>query len=209
MEDSQVERHDSYLRHLPTGRVVEMPPKDAVVGWEIFPFTYEGLTPVHLDEPVFPEPPRAGEDDPRDCGACGRTDGVIWSDDDWQVLGVPTTSLPAILVLEPRGHHDFADLPSPLLAGLGPMLARLEEALMAVPGTGRVHFNKWGDGSAHLHFFAFARPAGMRQLRGSCLFLWDDILPDLPDQVLAEHLAIASAVLVRSGGTDHLAARSG
>lgn len=199
------DRHREYLRHLPTGRHLEMPPKDSIVGWEIFPFSYEGLQIVPLDEPQLPEPPRIGEEGPDDCPACQDREGWIWSDEDWFVRGFPHTALPAVLMLMPRDHFDFADLPDRLLAGLGPMLRRLGDALHRLPGTGRVHFNRWGDGGAHLHWFAFSRPAGMRQLRGSCLFLWDDVLPNLPDDVVATNLATVSAALAESGGHDHLA----
>lgn len=193
-------RHDAYLRHLPTGQPVPMPPRDSIAGWEIFPFAYEGLSVVDLQEPRLPEPEREGEDGPEDCGACNDQSGRIWADDDWFVSAVRATSLPAVVSLQPQLHADFADLPETLLAGLGPMLRRLESALMAVPGTGRVHFNKWGDGGAHLHWFAFARPAGMQQLRGSCLFLWDDVLPDLPPEVVSTNVFAVADELAAGGG---------
>ena len=37
-----------------------------------------------------------------------------------------------------------------------------------------------GDGAAHLHIFFFARPAGFTQLRGTCMAIWDDLLPAAP-----------------------------
>lgn len=202
--DAETARHREYLRHLPTGQDLPMPPRDSIAGWEIFPFTYEGLAVVPLAEPQFPEPPRHGEHGPADCTACNDDSRWIWADDDWSVTGLRDTSLPAVVMLQPRIHVDSPDLPDHLLAALGPMLRRIERALTAVPGTGNVHFNKWGDGGAHLHWFAFARPAGMRQLRGSCLFLWDDVLPDLPDDVVATNLATVAAHLAADGGTSRL-----
>lgn len=205
VERPELGRHADYLRHLPTGLELDMPPNHSIVGWEIFPFTYEGLSIVPLDDPVLPEPPRNGESGPEDCFACSDQSGWIWADDDWFVTAMRATSLPAIVSLQPREHLDFSDLPDRLLAQLGPMLRRLERALMALPGTGRVHFNKWGDGGAHLHWFAFARPAGMQQLRGSCLFLWDDLLPNLPDEVVDANLSSIADHLASQGGQSRLA----
>lgn len=68
-----------------------------------------------------------------------------------------------------------------------------------------MHLNKWGDGGAHLHWVAIARPAGLQRLRGSCLVLWDDVLPNLPEDRHRANLAAVAAALATDGGRDHLA----
>ncbi len=70
------------------------------------------------------------------------------------------------------------------------------EALDAI---GRVHLYKIGDGGAHLHAFLMARPAGMLQLRGSCLTLWEEMLPELPADDAAAILAVAVDALAELG----------
>jgi diadenosine tetraphosphate (Ap4A) HIT family hydrolase len=73
--------------------------------------------------------------------------------------------LPAVVLLQPRGHYDLADLPAARSAELGPLSQRVERAVLAVDGVARVHVNRWGDGGAHLHFWLPARPAGPRAHR--------------------------------------------
>jgi hypothetical protein len=77
-----------------------------------------------------------------------------------------------------------------MAAELGIMLARIERAVRAVPGVGRVHVCRWGDGSEHLHWWFMARPARLHQLIGSFAAIWDDVLPPLPDEVWRDNLAI-------------------
>ena len=69
-------------------------------------------------------------------------------------------------------------------------------------GVGRVHVNKWGDGGAHLHVFFLARPAGMLQLRGSNLALWEEMLPRVPEEESRAALrAVGDALLAYGGRT--------
>lgn len=165
-------------------------------GWEIFPFENDGLTAKVLDPPAWPEPDRNGEHGPDGCYVCGDTEPPLWSDDRWLVRAPrEPMAIPACVTLSPVAHHDLADLPPDLASELGPMLQRVERAIYSIGGVGRVHVNKWGDGGAHLHMFLLGRPAGMWQLRGSCLPLWDDILPKLdPATWDNNHLAIADAL---------------
>ncbi|GAB3663968.1 hypothetical protein GCM10027589_27840 [Actinocorallia lasiicapitis] len=168
-----------HLAHFPIGR--DIPLRDgSVVGWEIFPFAGD-LSVKRLDAPVLPEPPRMGESGPQACDICRRDDAdFLWSDDHWLLeMFTEPASLPTLL-LWPRAHHDLDDLPDDLLAGLGPMMRRVESALKSLDGVARVHVSRWGDGAAHLHWWFMARPAGLPQLRGSCMPFWDDVLPPMP-----------------------------
>lgn len=193
-----------HLAHLPIGVPIPMPDEDSIPGWEIFPFAYNGLHVKPLGPVELPEPPRNGEDGPDHCFACeAGSDSLVWSDDDWAVRSFEPTSLPAMVMLSPVQHADLGDLSPRMLASLGTMLGRLGTALGSVDGVARVHFNKWGDGGAHLHWFAMARPAGLQQLRGSCLVLWDDLLPNIADEVFEANLATVAAALATDGGTAH------
>lgn len=111
------------------------------------------------------------------------------------------TGLPMVLILESRSHLDLGDLPNMLAAELGVMTVRLERAIRSLDGVGRVHVNRWGDGSAHLHLWFLARPFGRLQLRGTFLSLWDEILPPIPDARWRENLALVAAWLAEFGGT--------
>ena len=69
------------------------------------------------------------------------------------------------------------------------LTVRLERAIRSLDGVARVHVNRWGDGSAHLHLWFLARPYGQLQLRGTFLSLWDSILPPIVDPARAERVA--------------------
>jgi hypothetical protein len=105
-----------------------------------------------------------------------------------------------VLILESRSHLDLGDLPNLLAAELGVMTVRLERAIRSLDGVARVHVNRWGDGSAHLHLWFLARPYGRLQLRGTFLSLWDDILPTVPQAQWRENLALVAAWLAEFGG---------
>jgi hypothetical protein len=154
-----------------------------------------------LADPVDVEPPRSGED-AGDCVACNTPDDAyIWISDRWRVRAMDRpTGLPMVLILECRSHLDLGDLPNLLAAELGVMTVRLERAIRSLDGVARVHVNRWGDGSAHLHMWFLARPYGRLQLRGTFLSLWDDILPVLPEQQWRENVALVAAWLAEFGG---------
>ncbi|MFF2952864.1 hypothetical protein ACFVVU_16150 [Kitasatospora sp. NPDC057965] len=196
-----------FLAHLPVGERLPIP-EDAAPSWSIFPYEpSEGgeLRARTLDAPELPEPPRHGEAGPAECGECGRPDeDFVWTDEHWRLraYGEPH-GLPAVLLLNPRGHHDLLDLPPARAAELGPVLQRVERAILGLGGIGRVHVSRWGDGAAHLHLWLIARPEGQRQLVGSTLPLWMDLLPPLPDDVRADSLRRIAAALAADGGTAH------
>lgn len=154
-----------------------------------------------LAAPVEKEPPRSGED-AADCVACNTPDDAyIWVDERWRVRAMDRpTGLPIVLILECRSHLDLGDLPNLLAAELGVMTVRLERAVRSLDGVARVHVNRWGDGSAHLHMWFLARPYGRLQLRGTFLSLWDDILPVMAEQQWRENLALVAAWLAEFGG---------
>lgn len=175
---SPEELHRHVAAHADAGGRLPLP---SLAGWEIFPFELDGLRVVPLEEPRLPEAPRVGED-PADCRACRAEQPPVWSDDHWR-LSLMEPSGVLVLLLQPRQHFDLADLPASLAAELGLLVVHVARALEALPHVARAHVSRWGDGGAHLHVFFFARPAGFTQLRGSCLSIWDDVLPPLPETV--------------------------
>lgn len=165
----------------------------SIADWETFPFERDGLRLRPLDDPTVPEPPRHDED-AATCRRCARPDDdFAWTDDTWRLGARGPVSVPT-LVLDPRAHVDLGDLDDDAAADLGRMVVRVERALAAVPGVGRVHVHRWGDGNGHLHVFFFARPEGMVQLRGLVMPLWTHHLPALPDD---EWDAIVASVVAR------------
>lgn len=177
-------------------------PLSRMTGWEIFPFERGGLRTVPLAAPVLPEPPRSGEDG-TDCRDCAGSEPHLWRDEHWRLdtLSGPTGA-PLVLILRPLAHHDLGDLPDERAAELGRLLVHLSRAVEALPHIARVHVSKWGDGGAHLHVFLFARPAGFSQLRGTCLAIWDDLLPAMPREVIvADAGTVAHALAASYGGT--------
>ncbi len=179
----------------------ETPPSlPGFASWPTFPFEGD-LHVKRLDDPVSLEPARHGED-PTECRACRAPDeAYIWVSERWRVRSLDRpTGLPMVLILESRSHLDLGDLPNMLAAELGVMTVRLERAVRSLDGVARVHVNRWGDGSAHLHLWFLARPYGRLQLRGTFLSLWDEILPPIPEHQWRENLALVAAWLAEFGG---------
>ncbi len=178
-----------------------MPP---VHEWETFPFDGE-MTTRPLAPPVAVERSRAGENGVA-CWRCEHgLENAIWHDEHWLVAPLEHPSgLPVIVILFPQAHHDLDDLPPELAQELGPMLLRVEAAVRSVGEIGRVHVCRWGDGSAHLHWWFMGRPARLPQLIGSFAAIWDDILPPTPEPVWRENLAVVARTLAASGGTAHV-----
>jgi diadenosine tetraphosphate (Ap4A) HIT family hydrolase len=159
---------------------LRMPP---VEEWETFPFDGD-LRPRRLQPPVEREQPREGEGGVG-CHPCTASDDdYVWTDERWRLRALGPTGLPIVLLLEPRAHFsEPGDLPDELAAELGLLLARVERAVGAVEGIGRVHVCRWGDGGEHLHWWFMARPARLPQLIGSFAAVWDEILPPVPDEI--------------------------
>jgi diadenosine tetraphosphate (Ap4A) HIT family hydrolase len=149
--------------------------------WDIFPFDGE-FRVKPLEAAVVPEPPREGDPGGAPCRACPKPDSdYIWTNETWRLqLPAKPWGLPAVLLLEPRGHYDLEDLPTELLIEMGPLLQRVGSAVMSLGGIARVHVDRVGDGARHLHWWFMARPEGLLQLRGSTIDLWADTLPPRP-----------------------------
>ena len=188
----------SYHARLPYGERVSPEP---LVGRPFFPFDGD-LTVVPLEEPIVPEPPRAGEPGGPDCSLCTEPDAhVIWRDERWQVrAGFEPIGLPMVAGLSSRDHVTLRTMPDDLAATMGPMIRRLALAIERIDAVARCHFNRWGDGSAHFHMWFLARPLGMMQLRGAQIAAWDDMLPPLPDEELAANMRTVAAALAEDGG---------
>lgn len=175
-------------------------PLARMTGWDVSPFEPEGLRVSPLRPPVLPEPPRQGED-PADCRSCRRADEGIWFDDRWRLTRMSGVGVPLLLMLHPREHHDLADLPDALAAELGVLTAHIARHVQAVPNVSRAHVYRIGDGGAHLHIWFFARPEGQAQMYGSWLVVWDDLLPEYPDDVAAgDAEAVVEALIASYGG---------
>jgi len=175
-------------------------PLSRMAGWEVFPFESDGLRVVPLAPPELPEPPRAGEGG-RSCPGCSTGSGVVWSDEHWRLKGLGGESgVPLLLVLESNAHYDLAELPDERAAELGLLTVRIVRAIEALPHIARAHVSRWGDGGSHLHVWFLARPAGFAQLRGTCLALWDDLLPPVPASDRDYDAAAVATALAAHGG---------
>jgi diadenosine tetraphosphate (Ap4A) HIT family hydrolase len=172
---------------------LRMPP---VEEWETFPFDGE-MRPRPLEPPTAVDRPRGGERGV-DCWTCSAADDeFIWTNERWRigVLSEPF-GIPMIALLFPREHYaDPKDLPEDLAAEFGVLVGRVERAIQSIGEIGRVHVCRWGDGSEHLHWWFFARPARLPQLIGSFLSIWYDVLPPLPDTVREENVAALKVAL--------------
>lgn len=162
---------------------------------------YESVVMRPLEQMFVPEKPRHGELDPQNCGSCAPSEHTIWADEHWQVrAGWETGGLPFIGAIAPREHWLLEDAPLEVMAALGPLMQRISEAVKTIPGVARCHFSRWNDGSAHLHLWAFARPAGMMQGRGAVLSYWDGMLPEMSEEMTNEYVGIVAQRLAVGGG---------
>lgn len=174
--------------------------------WSSWPWTGT-LTAKPLDPPAESEPDRfgAGGVDCRTCAAATDLDPgyVVWHDEGW-LLGVPhePRALPFALFLMPKRHADLADLTSVEAARQGELLTAIEQAACAALEVPRIQVARWGDGGEHLHWWLYARPTGMLQLRGTFLSHWDDLLPPVPqEQFRADQLLVVRELARRVGGS--------
>lgn len=167
--------------------------------WEIFPFEPESLRVKPLDPLTLPEPPRKGEGG-ADCWRCQNPDeGAVWSNDRWTLTPFDASRLPFQVMLMPRAHLDLGDLDDAMAGELGVLSVRVVRAVEALEAIGRVHLYKFGDGGAHLHAFLLGRPAGVLQLRGSNLALWEEMFPLVPPHDINAIVQVAVDALADLG----------
>lgn len=136
---------------------------------------------------TVPEPPRRGEAGGKPCTPCTKGDeSTIWSDQHWRLHNPGSTALVGAVWLSSRVHADsFADLPPAVLAGFGPVVARVERALLGLGDTARVHLYRWGDGGAHFHVWFLPRPLGRLDMQGMMLPIWEEVMTPLTKQEIA------------------------
>jgi diadenosine tetraphosphate (Ap4A) HIT family hydrolase len=149
------------------------------------------LDPLTRREPgprVVPEPPRRGEPGGEPCAICeGDTTNAVWSDEHFTLHPPVNGSLPGTVWLASRAHVDsFMDLPPDAAAEFASLAGRIERAILARGDVGRVHVYRWGDGGAHFHVWFIPRPLGMVEAKNHMLPLWEDVLPVVADDELAE-----------------------
>lgn len=189
--------HSPFHARLPYGRRLSA---DPLLGGPFFPFDRD-VRVVPLDEPVVPEPPRNGEPDGGECFRCAEPDqDVIWRDEHWNVrAGGVRLGIPMIAGLSPNEHMTLHTMTPEVEASMGSVIRRVAMAVSRIPGVGRAHFSRWGDGSEHFHLHFLARPLGMMQMRGALLAAWDDILPDVPDDEVRANIAVVAAAMAEGG----------
>ncbi|MGO9081814.1 MAG: HIT family protein [Streptosporangiaceae bacterium] len=157
----------------------------------------EPLVPAEPGERVIPEPPRRGEPGGEPCRICtGATTSAVWSNDFWTLHPPVGGSLAGAVWLASREHVDsFADLPQAAAEDFGKVAARVERTILSLGGIARVHLNRWGDGGAHFHVWFIPRPLGMLEAQGMMLPLWEDVLPNVPDEQLREAAERVAAMM--------------
>jgi diadenosine tetraphosphate (Ap4A) HIT family hydrolase len=134
----------------------------------------------------IPEPPRRGEPGGSPCAICAnKATAALWSDENWTLHPPVGGSLAGAVWLASRRHFDsFADMPDDVAASFAGVIARAERAILALGNIGRVHVYRWGDGGAHFHVWLIPRPLGMIEAAGMMLPVWEDVLPNVPDEEL-------------------------
>lgn len=190
---------DLYARVMRSADAEGRLPLPPVTEWDIFPWDVTATRP--LLPPVDAERPRHGEGGV-DCARCADPElDAIWTNDRWLVASTPEPhGMPLVLFVIPHEHLDFTDLGDDLAAELGRLSVRLARIMEGLPGIGRVHVEKIGDGAEHLHVWFIARPERLPQVVGSPVVDWDDILPPVPEDVWREDLAYVARHLATHGG---------
>jgi diadenosine tetraphosphate (Ap4A) HIT family hydrolase len=170
------------------------------VNWSGFPF--EGDLRVRAFKAPYPsDRPRAGEPGGGPCVTChAGDDEFVWTDDLWRVSSGERSALPVSVVLTSRPHVDQHELDGELAATLGVMIARIDRAVLSVPGVGRVHTARYGDGGSHFHMYFNARPRGSSQMLAFMLPLWASVLEPTPAEEWSANLDIVAAQLAKDSG---------
>jgi hypothetical protein len=170
-------------------------PLDALAASPLFPVTGTDLqvkTPLPRTDA---DAPRSGEPGGGPCGSCAAPDDeYLWTNDRWRVRGGVRSCVKQVF-LETRAHVDLLDMPATEAAELGPMLQRIERAMLATGDVGRVHIHRWGDGGAHFHLWLYGRPLGDPQMLGFGLVLWAMLLPRMNETEWASAMDAIAAHL--------------
>lgn len=166
--------------------------------WDTWPFAGP-VVPRELAPPQNSELRRHGEGGVG-CSECAEgVEGSLWHDDHWVLRSLERPSgMPCVVLLYPRQHVDFHELPDELQRELGPLLVRIQKAIYAIGDIGNVHILRIGDGGEHCHFWFQARPTRINQLQSGFVQIWDDVLPPLPDDLWRANLEIVSRELAAS-----------
>jgi hypothetical protein len=171
------------------------------VDWPLFPFEgdlrLKEILPLADSDFV-----RSGEPGGPPCPSCAAVDDdYVWVDEHWRVRATDRPpSVPMQLFLETRAHLDMHQLEDDRAAELGQLLVRLDRAVTAIGGVGRVHVNRWGDGGEHFHMWIYGRPFGTRQVVGFGVPLWAAVLPPIDEHDWRRSLAVVAEELARGGG---------
>jgi hypothetical protein len=185
MPESPEEIHARVVAAVGVDGRLPMPP---VHEWEIFPWELvDGeLVPKVVQPPYAgPERPRAGAEgvDCFNCTGHGDAD-LVWENRRWK-LTHPTApkGLPLVLWLASKEHMDYPDMDDDLASEYGRISVWLCRIMERLPHIGRVHVNRWGDGSEHLHVWFLARPERLPGILGSLAVEWNEMLPPVPEDV--------------------------
>ena len=185
----------------PDGRL----PAPPVAEWATFPWEAADsrLVPRAVRAPE-PEPPRQGDPGGDPCIMCAgfSPDRIVWEDEHWQLTCFPEPSgMPLVLTLWTREHKDIGTFGDEDASELGRIANRLVRIMEGMPGIGRVHVNRWGEGCSHAHVWFHARPEGLPDVRGKHVTEWDQILPPVPVEVWRADLHTVATKLANWGGT--------
>jgi len=201
MPESPEELYARVVAAVGEGGRLPMPP---VHEWDMFPWEIvDGeLVPKVIRPPLEAEPPRAGING-TDCRICAGPDDAVklWESWNFHVLRpAKPTGMPLVLWLNANEHLDFTDMDDELAAEFGRISVWLARIMSGLPHIGRVHVNRWGDGSEHLHSWFIARPARLPGIIGSLAVEWDAILPPPPEDVWLADCATIARKLANHGG---------
>ena len=179
-------------------------PAPSSSSWDVFPWeSVNGSVRPKVLPPPAAERRRIGEHGGDPCPMCAGAlrDRVVWEDDFWVLTSdEKPTGMPLVLTLWSREHLDFGELDDELASQLGRISNRLVRIIEGLENIGRVHVNRWGDGSSHLHVWFFARTEGLASILGSYAVEWDDILPPGPEGLWRADLHIVATKLANWGG---------
>lgn len=201
MAESAEELHARIVAKVGEDGRLPMPP---VHEWEMFPWELvDGqLVPKVVRAPLTEEPPRAGAGGV-DCFLCdGSGEAVrIWESWDFHLTRpARPTGMPLVLWLNANDHADFNELTDRQAAEWGQLSVWLTRIIGNLPGIGRVHVNRWGDGAEHMHTWFIARPERIPGIVGSLAMEWDQMLPPPPEDVWLEDYRNVATKLAHHGG---------